>query len=184
MTAKMNTGGVPREVLRERERVSWDLRQRGWTHERISVELNLERSTVSKILNRVSKRYNDHIIEAMAEERATQVARLNLIVDESMRAWERSKAAKKLARKQQTGSSGSGTGSPVRSSEVVETRLEDRDGDPRYLDTAMKAMADIRRILGLDAPLKSLAVDLKTLTDAQLDRLAAGADIVDVLSGR
>lgn len=178
MTAKMNTGGVPREILRERERRSWDLRQKGWTHERIAVELNLERSTVSKILGRVSKRYNDHIIEAMAEERATQVARLNLIVDESMRAWERSKTPTKKARKQHTGTAvGTGT-------ELVETRLEDRDGDPRYLDTAMKAMADIRRILGLDAPLKSLAVDLKTLTDAQLDRLAAGADIVDVLSGR
>lgn len=192
--SKAFPGGVPREVLRQRETQVWDLRQAGMTHERIALEMNMERSTITKMLSRLSNRANATIMSEMVSEKISQITRLNFIVDEAMQAWSRSKEASKTVRKQQS--------DPVKEEEtaeatafrrrgrsagesrtVVVSQVQDNDGDPRYLDTAMRAMADIRKVMGLDAPNRNLNINLETLSDSQLERLAAGEDVFNVMAG-
>lgn len=182
---KPTTGGIPKEVLLERERRAWDLRQQGLTHERIAAELNLDRSTITKMLGRLSVRASKNMMEMVIEEKIGQIARLNHIVDEAMQAWERSKETAKTVRRQQADAAaqeeGDVEGSARKKKVTTTTLVQDQDGDPRYLDVAIKAMNEIRKILGLDAPAKNLNVDLSTLTDEQLDRLVKGEDVLSVL---
>lgn len=172
-------------MLLERERRAWDLRQQGLTHERIAAELNLDRSTITKMLGRLSVRASKNMMEMVIEEKIGQIARLNHIVDEAMQAWERSKETAKTVRRQQADAAaqeeGDVEGSARKKKVTTTTLVQDQDGDPRYLDVAIKAMNEIRKILGLDAPAKNLNVDLSTLTDEQLDRLVKGEDVLSVL---
>ncbi len=161
---------LAKEVVRERERRAWELRQQGWTHARIAVELGLDPSTITKMLARIRKRYLAEIQDQVEAETIEQVAQLRFIVDEAMQAWLASKeASKSVAQKKKPGQGAGG--------DEITTRVQDQDGDPRYLGTAMSALGDIRKILGVDAPVRSditsggkalRAVDYSTLSDDEL----------------
>ena len=197
MTGK---GKVPREVAVERERRAWELRQKFWTHERIAAELGVDRSTVTKMLARISDRFWSSISGQIAAMKGDQVSQLMVIADEAMQAWESSKRpaknAKKVTRKRggsaggHTAGAGSAHGSYGRSSgasggtDDEETLMQsnDQNADPRYLASAMDALGDIRKIMGLDAPSKVApttpdgqrpyrAVDLSNLSDDELNQL-------------
>lgn len=112
----------PEEVA-EHERRAWALRQRGWTQERIAEELKLTQRGVGVILARLSKRYLASLGNDVNRHRAQQTTRLEHILDEAMQAWERSRDA------------------------------EGSDGAvPAFLDQARGALADLRKLWGLDAP--------------------------------
>src|SRR3972149_847519 len=149
MAGHAREGGVPRETLREREARVWDLSSKMWTQERIAQELNLERSTISKMLKRLNERALKTVTDEVLAEKAQQVRQLKAVADEAMQAWERSKDSRKgVVKKSSAGTSFRKGG------DEVTTTVQDQDGDPRYLETAMKALADIRKILGLDSPEK------------------------------
>lgn len=143
---------VPREVIRERERRAWELRQQGATHDRIALELGVDRTTVTKLLARLSQRYLATIQEEVGAVKGEQVAQLSYIYDEAMQAWSASKQASKVVGKRVKKVNAAKGGSD---GEEVTTRVQDEDGDPRYLQTAMSALSDIRKILGADAPIKA-----------------------------
>ena len=77
----------------------------------------------------------DHVDRKLAEIRAVR--------DEAMAAWERSKAPKETRRTHKRVN--------MPSSEV-ETRVQDRDGEPRYLVIIQECDRQERELLGLDAP--------------------------------
>jgi hypothetical protein len=81
---------VSKEVAREHERKAWDLRQQGWTHGRIAAEVGLERSSVTKILARLSDRYLKQFQEDVGRVKAEQTAQLEHLYFEAVSAWERS----------------------------------------------------------------------------------------------
>lgn len=140
---------IPKEVTLENERRAWALRQKMWTHERIAQELGLERTTVTMMLKRIGNRHLKTIQDEVASIRAEQLDQLSYIADEAMQAWESSKAPSKSASKTSKKRTSGGAGDD-------ETRVEtkERDGNPAYFTAAMKALEDIRKLLGLDAPIK------------------------------
>jgi hypothetical protein len=148
----MRKGSVPKEVARERERRAWELRQKFWTHERIAAELGVDRSTVTKMLARVSRRILDTMQSEVAAMKAEQVSQLTFIADEAMQAWNASKQPAKEARKLTR---------KTRKVADDETQMKSKDqnADPRYLATAMQALTDIRAIMGLNAPTKVAPTD-------------------------
>ena len=144
-----SAGGIPKEVLAEREVQVWTLRQKFYTHQRIADELGLERSTVTKILQRVTKRALNGLSEDIREKKIAQLEQLEYIADEAIQGWHRSREAQKNVSRRTTEKAGRLTGGK-REETLIQT--SDMDGDPRYLETAMKALADIRKIAGIDAP--------------------------------
>jgi predicted transcriptional regulator len=140
----------PKEIVQQRERLAWALRQEGWTQDRIAVELGIGQPAVSKALKRLSIRYHKDMAADVARVKGEQIAQLDRVVDEAMQAWERSKqSAKSLSKITKPGSGPRGQRGQQ---EETTLRVDDQVGDPRHLQTAMKAMEDIRKITGANAP--------------------------------
>ncbi len=157
-----------KEQQLDRDKKMWSLRQQGWTHEMIADELRLERSSITKALGRMSRDASRELTDTLIEEKYAQLAQLRHTVAEAMLAWERSKQANKTVTRKAPGGDSAAT---------TMVRMEDTDGDPRYLQVANQARADLRKLLGLDAPTKVVNLDqLDTATDDQLERIIAGED--------
>lgn len=129
------------EQTRENERRAWELRTRGWTQDRIARELKLTQAGVSLILKRVVKRVLKDLGDDIVARKVEQEARLEHVVDEMMQAWERSKPV-------EVGAEGETV--------IVPANAQNRnpEGDPRFIEQYRNALADIRKIWGVDAPTK------------------------------
>lgn len=139
---------IPRALILEREKRVWEMRMRGATYERIANEIGVTFGGVSKILQRLHKRYREKNMDSIEKMKFEQIGELSNIADEAYQAWERSK----------------------------KSASEDHEGDPRYLSVYIKAKEDMRKIVGADAPLKqeltgkdgkSINVDMQNKIDAQ-----------------
>src|SRR5712692_8467413 len=86
------------------------------------------------------------LAETVQRQKARQALRLEHLFAEAMRAWTESKADTTRRRQRQT-QGGAGAGATI-----AELVVENQHGDPRYLDEARKALADQRKLWGLDAP--------------------------------
>lgn len=180
---------VPPEVTREREREAWRMRvQDLMTHDEIAAKLNVDRSTVGKMLKRMRTKFEGTTQEEVEQFRMEQLETLQMMAAEALNAWRRSlQSEKSVTKKKGSGGEddeGSGGG---RGGEVTITNVRDSDGDPRFLAEARAAMADIRKIMGVDAPMKTestvtgsgpggaiLTQELSKLTVEQLRALAWG----------
>ena len=140
-------GHEPRARIRTREIRAVDLVVLGWSQHRIATDLGISQAAVSKLLKRVEGRAARDLVDALDRHKARQSLRLEHHYTESMTAWEASKGD--TTRKRQRKSQGGGRGAEATVAEVV---VENQHGDPRYLEAARKALADLRRIWGLDAP--------------------------------
>lgn len=144
---------VPKEVVAERERVAWDLRQQLWTHQRIADKLGVDRSTVTKMLGRLSAKANKRLAELVTDTKLAQVEQLAYIADEAIQAWHRSKDPQKQVGKRTVTPGGIlGKG---KAAEEMSISTVDQDGNAKYLDTARAALEDMRKLLGLDAPIRA-----------------------------
>lgn len=143
---------VKPEILAERERNIWDLRQKGYTHTRIAAEMGLDTSTITKTLQRLTRRVNAQLEDDMIEQRITQIARLDMIADEALQAWHKSQEADRTVSKRTA--QGASMGFKRAPAEEIVVQTKNREGEARYLETARLALADIRKILALDAPVK------------------------------
>jgi predicted transcriptional regulator len=155
-----------------REMRTLEMSIQGWSQHHIATDLGISQAAVSKILKRVEERALRELSGVVQRQKARQALRLEHIYSESMRAWERSKAesTRRRQRKTQPGQGGSG-------STVAEITVEAQHGDPRFLDEARRALADLNKLWGLDAPQR---VDLRAsrnpfadLTEDQLRDLSA-----------
>jgi len=145
----------------------------GWTQQEIATEVHVSQAAVSKLLARADERALRELSARIERHKVRQTQRLERVFAESMRAWEQSKAdTTRRRQRQSTGRGGTGASDMT----VAEVVMQTHHGDPRYLDTARKAMADLRRIWGLDAPQQvavSPADPYAALTEAELlDRIA------------
>jgi hypothetical protein len=110
--------------------------------------------------------------------KARQIQQLEHIRAEAMAAWHRSKAD--AVRRRQRRSEGAGTGTAI--AEVV---TEAQHGEARYLTEARGALADQRKLLGLDAP-QQLQLDARPfahLTDEQVQEELRRLDALLVAAG-
>lgn len=166
-------GWEPPARLRARERRAVELAVLGSTQHDIAAELRISQAAVSKLLARVDERALADMSSTVARQKVRQSQRLERVFAESMRAWERSKEDTTKRRQRQSGREGGAGGGNQTIAEVV---VETKHGDPRYLETARKAMTDMRSIWGLDAPQQ---VDIthsdpyENLTDEELQQRIA-----------
>ena len=148
---------IPAERSRQLEKDAWELRQKGWVHQRIADELGYERSSVTKALKRVLKRVVKQLDDDVRDETMSQIGQLRFIVDEGFQAWEESKAASKQVRQKriQTAPGATPTGNPIAlAPDEITTQVSDNVGDTKYLTEARNAMADLRKLLGINAATK------------------------------
>ena len=145
-------GHEPTARIRTRDARAMELATLGWSQQRIAADLGVSQAAVSKILKRVDERLLQDLRSTLERQKVRHTVRLEHLFTESIRAWDNSKAD--TTRRRQRKTDGTGTGQTV-----AELVVENRHGDPRYLNEARKAMADLRKLWGLDAPQQ---VDLQT----------------------
>ena len=155
----------------QRRTDAWDLRCKGWAQARIAAELGVNQSTICRDLEVASKHALANLDTIVEEVKREQVFQLERIVDESLQGWEESKKkSRSVSKTVRTRLSGIDT-----QEETTTTKVADRGGDVRYLTTAMNALADIRKILGADAPIE-VDIDIEDIDGAiarELERLAS-----------
>ncbi len=140
-------GHEPRTRIRTRERRAMELATVGWSQHQIAADLGISQAAISRILARIETRILRELAETVERQKARHTVRLEHLFAEAIRAWEQSKAdtTRRRQRKTQGGAGGAGA-------TVAEIVVENQHGDPRYLNEARKALADHRKLLGLDAP--------------------------------
>lgn len=160
-------GWEPRPTLRDRQRQVLTLETEGLTQDEIAHRLGITQPAVSKILARVDARLTADLTAVVAAQRARQIRHLLHVHREALKAWERSKAD--VTRRSQRTRSGAGAGGADTTAEIV---VATRHGDPRYLSEALKAMAEVRALLGVQVPPAAGPDPWAHLPDAELEALA------------
>jgi hypothetical protein len=180
----LNKGKRPSAAqLEQRQEEAYRLKLLGMTPEDISEKWNISARQIYDYIRAAKKRRVDEL--RSLEGRAGVIRQfdvLNHVIDESLKAYERSKESKKTKTagvQTKDGSKQVGTETTKKSNQKEEEQI----GDPAYLDRVMKASKDIRELLGLDAPeVKRLLVsddlavkdlnydDLKSLSTEELLR--------------
>jgi predicted transcriptional regulator len=140
-------GHEPRARIRTRERRTMELMVLGWSQQQIAVDLGVSQAAVSKILTRVEGRLLRELTAMVERHKVRHSMRLDHLFAEAMRAWDQSKADTTRRRQRRTQGGHASAGATI--AEIV---VENQHGDPRYLDEARKALADQRKLWGLDAP--------------------------------
>jgi predicted DNA-binding protein YlxM (UPF0122 family) len=126
--------------------------QHGLTHAQIATELSVTRSAVTKAIKRAEQLGLETLKASVSAHKAIQLARLERIYCLALEGYERSIGERlKKASKSKTAKGGD--------ERWAEVRSEDRHGDPRWLHTALSALSDMRKLLGLDSPLKVQPVE-------------------------
>jgi transcriptional regulator with XRE-family HTH domain len=152
----------------------------GWSQHQIAADLGLSQAGVSRILRRIETRLVREFAAMVERQKARHTLRLEYLFKEAVDAWDRSKTDTTRRRQRKTESAQGGPGATI--AEIV---VENQHGDPRYLDEARKALADHRKLWGLDAPQK---VDLRAsrnpyegMTEAALrDELAKNTRLMAI----
>ena len=142
-------GHEPRAQVQGREHRVLERSVAGLSQRDIAAEEGITQSAVSKILQRVETRVLKELVARVEQQKVRQTLSLVHVYQEAMRAWQTSKAdaTRRLQKKTQTAAGAlSGT--------VAQLVVETRHGDAQYLEVARKALADQRRLWGLDAPHK------------------------------
>lgn len=98
---------------------------------------------ISKMLSRVERRVLKQMDGKVRRKKARQDAALMHVYRDAMAAWEKSKEP------QRTVTTKEDSGGNVKETLTV---VRETPGDPRYLDQARQALADIRKIWGVDEP--------------------------------
>jgi hypothetical protein len=149
-------GRASTELARQREQVAFDLAAtKGLTETQIAEELAKQglgavtQQAVSKMLRRVEERMLKEMTGRVKAMKARQTLALQKIQRDAMAAWEESKKPQKSLTTKHGAAGANGEPGKVTESQSV---LRDQDGDPRYLDQARQALADIRKIWGVDEP--------------------------------
>jgi hypothetical protein len=142
-----------------------ELQRKFLTQEQIASELGVHRKTVERALRSHNTRVLKRLEKHSAAERAKQVAQLEQIACEAFGAWLHSKTPK-VVDKSTGNDDGNGAVETTTSREVSSHHC-----DSSLLNQARGALADIRKILGLEAPEK-LNVGMRGLDDAEWAAIA------------
>jgi predicted transcriptional regulator len=132
-------------ALKANELKAIEMAALGAGQQEIGEAIGLTRSAVSKMLHRTEKRLAELLKDRGEQIKAKQTVYLETLYREAMLAWHESKKDAE-SEKNITSDKGNST----------ETTRRSQTGDPRYLDQARGALADIRKIWALDTPPQGL----------------------------
>lgn len=139
----------------------WELRAlNAWTERQIAKEIGLSQVGVHKILERQTKEYKTIYWEKIDTEKSIQIFALKKVAQEMWDAWNKSKSPQKVVRQ---------FGIAEDSKGVKNIEIKDSHGDPRYMELYLKALKDIRDILGINAATEVHAkIEINDNTDTSL----------------
>ena len=154
---------IPEAVTIAREARAWDLYRQGHSQAAIAAQLEEEwpgytmtQQAVSKALQRCEDRTLAELKGETVRETARQLNRLEGAYLQAMAAWHRSKAGTRRTTERQEPGRWRAARRRTTTAAAPSTTVQHADsaGDPRFLEKALQALTDRRRILGLDAPTK------------------------------
>lgn len=180
-------GFIPPNVSREREAQAIELRRQGYSQRQIAERLGVTQPAVAQIFQRVDRRLLVKLEAAAKVLKVQQTHVLDYILEEALAAWRQSKDAFKASTKKtkqlkprlvsRAGAVIHHPDDPADAAiEEILNRAESRYGDPRFLDQARGALADKRKLWGLDiapAPQAPNANPLDKLSAEELEAIAA-----------
>jgi predicted transcriptional regulator len=144
-----------RNRLREDEQtvrrsLVWRLSTEQWlTQAQIAEVLNISQPTVSRDLTNVEEQIRAHLMEMIETEKLLQIAQLKHMATQLVAAWEASKENSLAVTRRQGIANEEAVGAVL-----LTTHTTGREGDRGYLAEARRCLADIRAILGADAPIR------------------------------
>jgi hypothetical protein len=148
---RVGNNKVPIELTMEREAQAWELHKLGYSQTEIAKQLTdadpkhpIGQQAVSKALRRVQETLVSDLTDKVDRYKVSQLGRLEGIYLQAMSSYRSSKGVKKKAKR----SAAKGRLS------VTQESTTNEPGDPRWLEKAMDALRDQRKILGIDAPVK------------------------------
>jgi predicted transcriptional regulator len=134
---------LARHTARERETQAWIMRvSQGYSEQRIAEELGVSQKTVSMMLQRVEKGLVAETREIVLRVKQEQTAILNKIAEKALEEFERSKQKRVKTFIKKT----DGQTKPGEISQETTVGF----GDVNYLNAAMEALAEVRKIWGVD----------------------------------
>ena len=122
-----------------------------WTQAEIAREVGLSQGMISNDLKLIQKRWREETAFNLDEAKSMELARLDTLEREYWAAWERSKSERAKKRQETDGKAKDGKPNVKK----LSIQMEQRDGNPAFLDGVRNCIADRRKLLGLDAPTKS-----------------------------
>jgi predicted transcriptional regulator len=156
----------------------------GWSQHEIAADLHVSQAAVSKMLQRADERALRDLTTTIERQKVRQTQRLERVIREATRAWEQSKGEATRRRQRKRARDGDSDGAET----VAEVVVDTRHGDPRYLDAIRKALADVRKVWGLDAPQQVAVHDGRRpfdhLSDADLLAELSRQDALLAAAGR
>lgn len=181
----------PKRTEFEAERDRAEIARRyvqGHTQQEIADYLNttfypdnpISRQQVSYDVRLIIDRWVKSSVNHMDQKRAIELAKVDQLEREYYDAWVRSC-------QDFTETITDLTGNPGEQGHVQATRgrrhirTYHRDGNPVFLQGVLDCIKKRCELLGLDAPKKQFNFDLTSLDDEQLERIAAGEDLSNVL---
>jgi hypothetical protein len=130
------------EIVQRRQRVA-ELYLQGWQQEAIATELAIRQPMVSEDLAKIREAWRESAIRDFDAARDLELARLDRIEREAWAAWERSKQPSQSA-----------TVNGEAGSQTAKRTVKHQNGDPRFLDLALRCNEARREILGIASPVK------------------------------
>lgn len=185
------------DQIHAREELVWKLRTSDFmTQQQIGTEVGVSQAAVSQILKRAAEKHRIQLATAVVTVQTEQLRMLSAIASEAWQAWRRSVARKKTSVQRRTYEDQ--TPMPAKPSKamvryigkryvetIAKTNAEE-DGNPHYLAIAIRALEDIRKITGADAPQKLTVTDarelLSKLTGVPQEALPSGPEDFEQLA--
>jgi hypothetical protein len=141
------------EARAELERRAWELRvTHCWKTQAIADELGVSRSTVCRMLRQVNERLAAEFREQLEALRVEQTEQHMAIAEQALAAWQRSLQVAETTTVTGGRATVSREGDLVPLPDQVVQQRREQSGNAALLTNALKALAAIRDIWGLNAP--------------------------------
>ncbi len=139
------------ERERDLERIA-QLRLQGYTQTQIAEQLSLSRQQIGYDIKTLEKRWQETANEAVEVHKAREVAKMDNLERTYWDAWWQSLGETIVTTTTDESGGLNKKGEPADPKQKKTVRVEDLNGDPRYLQGALDCSKARREILGLNAP--------------------------------
>ena len=183
---------IPGPVRLERDRLFWLYRQRGWTYEAIARQTTadllsqglhlpypLTSQSVAARLSVIQRRLEEQFLDRAQEQRLQQVAILEHQAMRAFQAFENSCQPEESRLVTENRVSITRDGDVIPLPDLVQRKTKHQSGNPALMAVGLQALADIRKLMGYNAP-DEITVENRddAVRETLAEKLAAMADRV------
>jgi hypothetical protein len=154
------------KIQRELDRAAVaELMLKGWSQLQIAQHLEVDPSTVCRDVAAIQAQWKQQALRDFDADKSAELENLKQLKREYWAGWERSQKAKETSLSEELSAVSGGR-------QKVATRVEQRNGDPAFLNGLVKIVELEAKLLGLFPTEKTAGNSAIALTDTQLDTLA------------